>query len=98
MAVARRGHPQNEGIVSDRGCHSHSRKFTQSLERHGLISSRGRAGSGGADDTAMRLSSSLLQVGRPGPRRWATTRQELAAGDRAQVGREIAANASNVGL
>lgn len=75
MAVAHRGYPRGVKVHSDRGSQFRSRKFTQTLERHGLVGSMGPVGAAG-DNTAMESFFSLLQKNVL-DRRWWTTRQEL---------------------
>lgn len=60
MAVMHRGHPRGVKVHSDRGSQFRSRKFTQALERHGLVCSMGRVGAAG-DNAAMESFFSLLQ-------------------------------------
>lgn len=60
MAVAHRGHPRGVKVHSDRGSQFRSKKFTQALERHGLVGSMGRVGAAG-DNAAMESFFSLLQ-------------------------------------
>src|SRR5699024_10749791 len=71
MAVAHRGHPRGVKVHSDRGSQFRSKKFTQALERHGLVGSMGRVGAAG-DNAAMESFFSLLQKNVLDRRPWAT--------------------------
>lgn len=75
MAVAHRGHPRGVTVHSDRGSQFRSKKFTQALERHGLVGSMGRVGAAG-DNAAMESFFSLLQKNVL-DRRWWSSRQQL---------------------
>ncbi|MGP5666825.1 IS3-like element ISAar45 family transposase, partial [Glutamicibacter arilaitensis] len=75
MAVAHRGHPRGVKVHSDRGSQFRSKKFTQALERHGLVGSMGRVGAAG-DNAAMESFFSLLQKNVL-DRRWWSSRQQL---------------------
>lgn len=75
MAVVHRSHPRGVTVHSDRGSQFRSKKFTQALERHGLVGSMGRVGAAG-DNAAMESFFSLLQKNVL-DRRWWTSRQLL---------------------
>ncbi len=75
MAVAHRGHPCGVTVHSDRGSQFRSRKFTQALERQGLVGSMGRVGAAG-DNAAMESFFNMLQKNVL-DRRWWSSRQEL---------------------
>ena len=62
-------------VHSDRGSQFRSKKFTQALERHGLVGSMGRVGAAG-DNAAMESFFSLLQKNVL-DRRWWSSRQQL---------------------
>jgi putative transposase len=67
--------PEGTVVHSDRGSQFRSRRFVESLRRHGLTGSMGRVGAC-ADNAAMESFFSLLQKNVLDGQRW-LTRQEL---------------------
>ena len=74
MAVTRRGDVAGCVTHSDRGSQFRSKKFTRTLDRHGIIGSMGRVGAAG-DNAAMESFFALLQKNVLDRRRWATRDQ-----------------------